>query len=199
MRLGRHHLLRATLGAILLALLLPAAQADSPPKLTRHEMALTSPFCRHAQLFGQDQAAYREMLRRYGGGYRHIHHYCWAEIDAMRLYKHDTPPGYANVGRAISNLDYVLDKTTPSFEFWKDAMILKIKLTDQYRGAANAIPLAQQIVQALPEFADGYVLLARLLIKTQRREEAMAVLELGSQRVTDKKRFDQLKGAFEIR
>lgn len=199
MKPGSHHLLRATLGAALLALFLPTAQASSPPGLTRHEMALTSPFCRHAQLFGHDKAAYREMLRRYGDGYRHIHHYCWAEIDAMRLYKHDTDPGYASVKRAIANLDYVLDQTSPSFAFWKDAMMLKARLIEQHAGPAHAIPLAQQIVQALPEFADGHILLAKLLLKTDRRADAMAVIDRGSQLVSDKSRFQQLKGALELR
>lgn len=199
MKPGSHHLLRATLGATLLALFLPAAQASSPPGLTRHEMALTSAFCRHAQLFGNDKAAYREMLRRYGDGYRHIHHYCWAEIDAMRLYKHDTDPGYASVSRAIGNLDYVLDKTTPSFAFWKDAMILKTRLLDQHHGTRNAIPLAEQLVQALPDFADGYVILARLLLKEQRRAEAAAVLERGAERVDDKERYELLKKSLDLR
>lgn len=189
--------------AILLLALMSApvidAQASAPPGMTRAEIALTAPWCRYAQTIGQDVNAYKSMLERYGKGFSHVHHYCWAQVDAMRLYKRRQFPDYARADRAIGNCNYVLSRTDPSFIFWKDTMVLKIRLTDQYVSRVKAINHAEELVRELPEFADGYTILADLLIKSNRKTEAEEVLAIGARKATDKERFEQLKSVLDLR
>lgn len=183
---------------LLLALLGGNAQdalADAPPGMTKEEVALAAPWCRYTQTIGHDRRAYQRMLEMYGFGFSHMHHYCWAQVDAMRLYKRKRGPDYASARRGIGNCNYVLNRTDPSFIFWKDTMVLKIRLTDLHVSRLQAIQHAQELVKGVPEFADGYTILADLLFKANRSADAHKVLAQGAEQASDKERFQRLRSA----
>ncbi len=173
-----------------------AALASSPRDVTPEERALLSPWCNHTN----GMPGYREMLSRYGQGWSHMHHYCYAEIDSLRLMQPglNKPRGYASVRRAISNLDYVLRNTGPDFVFWSDVMILKTRILDRSGDLAQAVKTAQQLVSGAPKLADGYTLLAGLLLKAGKREEARTILSVGQERASDQERFALQKSILSI-
>lgn len=171
--------------------------ASAPRDVTPQERALLSPWCDHTI----GKPGYPAMLSRYGNGWSHMHHYCYAEIDAMRLNRNPRgkPRGYAHVPRALGNLNYVIERTTPEFAFWKDAVILKIRIIERHVDPAQAIELARQLVRELPELADGYTILAGLLLKTGKRSEALEVLRTGEEKATDQERFALQKSILPLR
>lgn len=186
----KHLLLAATL--LLTALALPlTAEADAPKNITAEERALLSPWCRHTN----GLPGYQEMLSKYGQGWSHMHHYCYAELDWLRLYKAPRTKSrvHASHTRALSNLDYVLSRTNPDFAFWHEVMILKIRLVDRYVSPESALPLARALVNGRPELADSYTILADLLLKTGKRQEAQQVLAEGAEKASDQDRFARLK------
>ena len=73
-----------------------------------------------------------------------------------------------------------------------------IRLVERYESRADAIKLAAQLVAESPDFADGYAALAALLIRSGRRDEARRVLASGAEMVSDKERFERLKGTSQV-
>lgn len=167
------------------------AGASSPKNVTDEEMALLSPWCNHTN----GMPGYQEMVNKYGQGWTHMHHYCYAELDALRLYKAPrTRTGdRGSYARALNNLDYVLKRTTPDFAFWHEAMILKIRLVDRHVSQEAAIGFARQLLKGRPDLADSYTILAGLLLKSHKQEEAQQVLAEGAEKASDKERFERLK------
>ncbi len=198
-RLRRSSTLAPFALAVALALLLgpaPAVLASEPENVTAEERALWPPYCNHTN----GKPGYDAMFARYGTGWAHMHHYCWAFIDSLRLNRSPSLKSHVKGhGRALGNLDYVLTRTTPQFVFRKDVLMLKIRLVERYESRADAIKLAAQLVAESPDFADGYAALAALLIRSGRRDEARRVLASGAEMVSDKERFERLKGTLDLR
>lgn len=180
---------------------LQSAFAGAPPDITPEERALMPRWCNYVQ--GWDDTSpveYKKMVDQYGEGWSHMHHYCWSLVDVFRLDQRALrkPPGYADARRAIGGLDYVLRNSPKDFVFRTEVLALRAKLMARYVGLDPAIKTAVQLVQEWPKYADGYTILADLLLKAKKRDEALAVLARGEELASDKERFARQKSILQI-
>jgi hypothetical protein len=141
------------------------------------------------------------MLARYGEGWSHMHHYCWALVDVMRMSR---PPaagrrgGYFDAKRALQNIDYVVNQTEAPFPFRPEMLAQRARLLSRTGDLGGAIGTATVLVKEWPTLPEGYVLLAGLLQRADRREDAAAVLRKGDELVADKARYATLRQAYKV-
>ncbi len=94
------------------------------------------------------------MVTRYGDGWTHMHHYCYALVDNMRLdrYSARNNPCYASWPRALANIDYVLRNTdtTRDFPFRQEALARKARLLARFSDPAAALATAGQLMAEWP-------------------------------------------------
>ncbi len=190
--------------ALMLVLVAAAARADMPPDITNEEVNLLPGWCRNTQNFARrydTEPRYREMLARYGEGWSHMHHYCWALIDVMRLSR---PPargrraGYVDANRALQNIDYVVNQTRAPFPFRPEMLVQRTRVLARTGDLKRAIETANALASEWPTLPDGYVLLAELLQRVGRRQDAAAVLARGDGLVEDKARYSALRQAYKV-
>ena len=62
----------------------------------------------------------------------------------------------------------------------------------------SAIGTARKLIAEWPQHADGYTILADLLFKAKKRDEALAVLAKGSEMASDKERLERLKSILPV-
>ena len=63
----------------------------------------------------------------------------------------------------------------------------------------QAAQTAQMLISEGPTLPDGYVLLADILVKAGRTNDAKAVLAKGDELVTDKERYAKMRGTIKIK
>jgi len=194
---------RGGVALVLLALASFAAHAGAPRNVRPEERALLPRYCNYVQGYvagPQAIAEYDRLVKVYGGGWTHMHHYCYALIEIARLDKRSIarPAGYASPGGALDNIDYVLRNTEPGFTPRAEILARKARLQARYISVSDAFETADLLVQEWPQYPDGYVIQAELLLKAGERDKAMKVLDVGAQTVADKDRFDKLKGLLNL-
>ncbi|MCL4743887.1 MAG: hypothetical protein KJZ83_00580 [Burkholderiaceae bacterium] len=197
--------LTRTISAVALSLgLTSGALADVPPNITPEERALLPRWCAYVQGGGgaQHPEVYKAMINRYGDGWTHMHHYCYALVDNMRLdrYSVRNNPSYANWSRAIANIDYVLRSTDTArdFPFRQEALARKARLQMRFSDPAAALATAGQLMAEWPTIPDGYIMVADILLRAGKREQALAILAKGEAAVEDKKGFALQRGMLKL-
>lgn len=184
--------------AALLTVVASSALALPPPGLRPEERAMLPRYCEYVQgtAVGEArQAEYKRLMDLYGFPWSHMHHYCWALIDIARLERAAIarPQGWANASRALNNIDYVLERCDSSFAPRAEVLASKAKLLMRTRNLEAAAETAQALTTEFPSFADGYTILAEILLRSGQRDEAVKILEVGANAATDKDRFARLK------
>jgi len=200
--MNQRTLARAAAAAAALATL-SVAFAAPPGGIRPEERALLPNWCNAVQGWLEKPGAqeeYRRLVASYGKGWTHMHHYCWALVDLGRL---DRQAGRrsgtrGNFSAAIGNIDYVLRNTEPGFPPRVEILTRKARALARHGTAQAAADTASQLVAEWPQHADGYVILADLLLKAGRRDQATRVLAQGSEKVTDKERFEKLKATLKL-
>jgi tetratricopeptide (TPR) repeat protein len=163
-------------------------------------MALLPPYCNYAQSFpGASQpAAYQAYLARYGNAWSHIHHYCYALQEIMQADRLNTSPQARRtlIRSALGNIDYVLQRSEPGFPFRPEMLSRKARLLMRTGDATKALESAQRLRDEAPTLADGYIIMADILTRGGRREDAERVLTDAEAQVVDKERLARLRNAF---
>ena len=200
--------------AAVLAIVAAPARADSPGA-TQQEWALLPQWCawtQQAPKYGMSSLSrsaatggpnmYEEYVRRYGDGWTAMHHYCWALVDIIRMGKlagrnravHDHA-----ARRALGNLDYVLQSSALGFAFRPDVLASRARLLIRMNDYGQASQTAQMLILESPSLPDGYVLLAEVLLKAGRSNDASAVLARGDEAVTDKERYAKMRSTIKLK
>ena len=200
--------LHRTFAASLLALgcltLAPAAHAISNGgEITDEELALLPPWCNYTQTFrgaSKNNKAYFDYMKKYGGSWSHIHHYCWAMAGMMRFDRE--PIGSQHRGSllrsAIGNVDYSLERSSEDFAFWYEMMNHKARLLQRGRKLDDAVKVATRAMQKQPARLDAYVTLVDILGQAKRPADAKKVLEQAAQNVDDKARLAQVRSVYNL-
>lgn len=201
--MSRSALARSVTAAAAMVAMLSTVSAAQPRNVQPEERALLPNWCNAVQGWLDRPGAheeYRRLVAGYGRGWTHMHHYCWALVDLARLDRQagrrSGPRG--SLSAAIGNIDYVLRNTEPGFPPRADILTRKARALARHGNAQSAAETANQLIAEWPEHADGYVILAGLLVKSGQREQAMQVLAKGSETVTDKERFERLKATLRL-
>ena len=177
---------------MLLLVSIPAAA--TPENMTPEELALLPRWCRYTQngsAYNSEagQQEYRRYLQRYGRGFSHMHHYCYALINIGRSYRSNrtSSPGYLRV-QALDDIDYVLNMATqdPDFQFRPEILARKVRLLLQNDDLQKAVRTAEQLITEWPKVPDGYTLLAEIALKAGQKARAQEILSAAEQVVTDK-------------
>lgn len=165
---------------------------------TKAEIATLPQWCHSTQSFDTTptlNARYRENLARYGSGWSHVHHYCWALLSIGRIdrFGNGTQERQGHTRAAVADIDYVLDKVDSGFVLWAEMMAKKIRLLSRMREFDTALKVSEQMVNTLPESAEGYGLQAETLMLSGSRAQAIQVLIGAEKKVKDIGRLDQYR------
>ncbi|MBN2886978.1 MAG: hypothetical protein JXM75_09775 [Chromatiaceae bacterium] len=184
-----HHQAARLLGALaLLALSAPLLAGN--PHASLNELAPLPSWCLHtpAPVIRPNpatRAASPEMtdwLERVetSGCARSIHHYCWALIWTSRGQRaRDASQRQAHWREAVSDLDYVLDRSTPGCLLHAELLLQKAELLARLREPIAADLTYRLAIDADPDLDKAYAGLSRLLALEGREAEALAILEQG--------------------
>ena len=169
------------------------AQDPSRPE----EITLLPPYCKYTQ-DGSSADAYKAYLTRYGPAWSHMHHYCYALREIGQADRSNTTPQGRRtlISSAIGNIDYVLKRSEVGFPFRPEMLSRKARLLMRTGDANKALETAQRLREEAPTEADGYIILADILTRGGRREEAQRVLTDAEAQVNDKERLARLRSAF---
>jgi len=165
----------------------------APRNITAGEMALIPEFCQDAQTFNGWTQHSRESPRspfwisKMGSSFWAIHHYCWALIHVFR----SKQPGLAPVLRdgmleqAIDDHFYVIHLAPPGMVLLPELYYLVGDLQRQLRQYGAAIDSFNRSRAEKPDYWPPYVGYADILLLSNQRAEAKAILEAGLKLMPD--------------
>ena len=124
----------------------------------------------------------KELRKKYGPSWAHMHHYCWALVDLKKGYDH----------QAIKNLDYVLRNITrdPSLRpmvLFKKAMVLSIN-----QSSSEAVSVYRELIEIKPDFEPAYVALANLFLQQGDKKTAREIAALGLEHIPNSEKLKAL-------
>ncbi len=165
---------------------------------TKAELATLPKWCHSTQSFTQEsqtRRTYDDYVARYGQGWTHLHHYCWALVAMMRYDRINNTAqdrrGYA--ASALADMRYVLDRTQPDFVLWFEIVSKRTRLLIRERIFDQALESANSALAAFPNRADSHGLKAEVLLETGRRGEAKKVLDDAKTVVADSDRLEKIR------
>lgn len=189
---------RQMLLPLALMALSPGALALNTNQMTPQERAVLPEFCEFTQTFVQSDSAgrrYQAYVRRFGKPWTSVHHYCWA-IAAMLRY--NSPNIQAQERQslaqsAIGDIDYVLERSDPSFVLWYQIVSRKGRILILQKKFSEAEELAKSLIATFPKRADSYGLLAEVYYSSNRNNQARSVIERAKKEVDDLDRLRQFE------
>lgn len=187
-----HYLLVAILG---LALMNPAnAALDETPA----DYALLPPYC--VVKMGRQAPEAAEALRQQMGhdNWIHLHHYCGGLIELNRYYAGTQGRRKANLGNAVNEFKYVLDRWSPDFYLRADAHLNRGRAYKYIRQDGKALADFQRARELNPRLAPASLELADLYVKIGKKNEALDILksaiELNPDAKSLRRRYAELGG-----
>ncbi len=170
--------------------------------ITDSEMALLPKYCNYTQTFPGSQkepSVYEAYLQRYGVGWTHIHHYCWAMVGMNRFDR----PGNTRMTKntlatnAVSDINYVLKNAPENFVFRFELMTRQGKILIRNGMLKEARTVSDAVISQWPERADSYALAAELEVSSNRRGELAKLFEIARTKVKDPERLDQIRAVYQ--
>lgn len=193
---------RLALILLLLIAFAPERALAWPRNTTQEELMLLPPWCAHTQAsWGNRPDIYNSLVAKYGSAWTHMHHYCYGLINYSRLQRMKVPRQHRDsvYHSALQDIKYVLDRSDKTFAFRPEILITLTRLHMLAKAMKGAENSARTLVADWPEVADGYTLLADVLIRTDRRAEAVDLLKKGEEMSADKDRFQKLKSILPLK
>lgn len=179
------------------------ANAMSQSEISDEERGLLPRWCDFTQGFDRAPDApghYASYVQRFGEGWTHLHHFCWAMVNLQRYQRFDAGP-QRKKGLAVAvigDLDYVLREAPEDFVLLFDVYLRKAKLLLLEGELEAARRVSDLMVEKWPERADAHGLAAQVLIDSGRRAEAGRLLDRSVQQVIDKDRLRQIRSVLKL-
>ena len=111
----------------------------------------------------------------YGKDWKHMHHYCWALLDAIN----------GSHRYAIGNLDYVLKNSSRTFKLRPMVLKQKAQILILNGRALEAVPVYYEMIYVKPDSEYGYISLANIFLLHGDKERAKEICRLGLKNVPD--------------
>lgn len=189
--------LKAFATTVMSSIVLPA-MALSFDDMTPAEIKALPKWCTYTLTFRGEADAelqYQALVQRYGEGWTHVHHYCWA-LGAM--IRHNQPGIAAQeqtglVREAIANIDYVLRHAPREFFLRREVSSRKARLLQISGSLPAALEQAKAVAQEWPDRADSHGLVAEILLTMNRRQDARKVLDAAKSVVKDGDRLQKIR------
>src|SRR5690606_4910780 len=175
MRIDRYLLASALLACATLA------RALNPNEMTEAERRALPHWCEFTQSFDRapgNPGHYNDHVARYGDGWTHVHHYCWALASLIRYYNFETSAQMKRhlANSALQDLNYVLRNAPTEFVLRFDILVRKTRVLQLLGSLPEALVLSEQIRAEWPERSDSHGLIAEVLVQQGRSKEAIEVL-----------------------
>jgi hypothetical protein len=157
-----------------------AARSRGMPIL-RAEDRLLPPECLYTNSTAFSRARpdlYEALVKRYGEGWTHMHHFCLALRLSLEYHRRGlTPQRRATLPtRIVAEFDYVIRNSPPDFELLPMVLSRKIDFLTMTGRTRDAFETAAELAERFPDLADGHARLAAMLRRAGRTAEADAVL-----------------------
>ena len=190
-------ILRLLAMVAVLAVPATAAAQASNPQVKPNEWRLLPPHCMYVEggpLRFKDPETTRRLWAS-DPAWTGMHHYCWAIVQEFRTFRSSVSPRQAEfiLRAAITNLDYVIERSSPGFLYRADMFVRKARIQARLGRFIEATNTARQLIAESPELPEGYAALADVQIKAGRPDQARETLAKGDGIVKDRERFTVLK------
>lgn len=140
-------------------------------------------YCAHMGVLHQGRTAEGRQLRAaYGPDWEHMHHFCWALVDAQKGSDH----------QALANLDYVLRNSSKSFKMRPMVLKQKAQILELNNKLPEAVPVYRELVDVAPDEEDGYLGLARIFLRQGDQSTATEIVNLGLKNIPDSEKLKEL-------
>lgn len=144
---------------------------------TAQDIALLPPYC-DAKMGRQAPDAVAMWLDRMGReNWVHLHHYCGGLIEINRYYAGTKGRQKANLGNAVKEFKYVLDRWTPDFYLRAEAHLNQGRAYKFMRQDGLALVEFQKARELNPRLAPASLELADFYVKSGKKQEALSVLK----------------------
>ncbi len=120
-----------------------------------------------------------QLRKKYGPGWNHMHHYCWALVDLQN----------GHPDQAIGNLDYVLSKSSRTFRLRPMVLLKKALILTANQQYSEAISVYGELIKIKPESENGWIGLANLLLILGDKNGAMKVAKQGLKRIPNSEKL----------
>lgn len=180
-----------------------SAQALRPEEMTPAERKALPAWCEFTHSFDRTPGApghFNDHVARYGVGWTHVHHFCWALGSLMRYSRYDTTAQMKQslVAAALDDIDYVLRNAPRDFVLRYEILVRKVRVLVMHGALADAEALSREVLAEWPDRADSHGLVAEVLLASGRRREASDVLAAADAAVRDRARLKQIRGALKL-
>ena len=155
-----------------------ADRVESPAELTR-----LPAYCRGTQQvreISQDPTPISVYIAKYGEGYNHLHHYCWALNTEHRVSRDNPSDGKFWLSNAIGDIDYVLrNNRDPHFIFLPEIYTSKARILFKLDQGSDAVQWLQKAIATRPDYVPAYARLSDYYANQGNKAEAIKILKQG--------------------
>ena len=162
------------------------------------EMQALPPYC-IARLAETDRAGWQAGVARFGKGWDHLHHYCYALNYIHRYHKtFDQTARKFYLQNVISEMAYVFNHTAPDFFFRPEMHVQKGKLLIAAKLNIEALNEFELALLDNPNYVEAYIALSDFYKNTGQKSKSITAVEQALQRAPNnksfQKRYTQLTG-----
>lgn len=180
-----------------------ANTASAAGRFTPAEEALLPAYCEFTQTWAKTnerQRKYAEYLRRFGNGWKHMHHYCWGLVSLSRATRHNAQVNKReyHTRKAIDDFDYVLQNAPQDFVMLFQIAYRKARALIVNQQLLEAEKVSKELLQRWPDRADSYGIAAEILLARKRPGLAGEILEKAKSIVKDTNRLKRIRAALKI-
>ncbi|HQS80870.1 MAG TPA: tetratricopeptide repeat protein [Thiobacillus sp.] len=173
-------------------------QVNAATDTTPQDISMLPTYC-DAKMGRQEPAVVAQWLRNMGReNWVHLHHYCGGLIEINRYYRGTTGRQKANLGNAVNEFKYVLERWTPDFYLRAEAHLNRGRAYKLMRQDGPAFADFQKALELNSRLAPASIELADIYIKQGKRDAALAVLKSGIESNPDtrslRRRYTELGG-----
>lgn len=193
---------RYFLASVALALAM-SAHALTPNEMTEAERRALPRWCEFTQSFDRsprNPGHYHDHVARYGVGWTHVHHYCWALASLIRYYNFETSAQMKRTlaNSALQDIDYVLRNAPEDFILRFEIFVRKARVLMALGALSEAHALSERIQTEWPDRSDSHGLVAEVLLQMNQRQNAKNLLIAAEPLVKDRERLSQIRSALNL-
>ncbi len=118
----------------------------------------------------------------YGPTWNHLHHFCWALVDARKGYPY----------QAIGNLDYVITRSAADFPLLPMVLLQKATILSVNNKYSDALEVYKEILNIKPDHEQAYLGMANIFIMQGDKKTAHVIVRQGLIHLPDSKKLKAL-------